>query len=60
MSPIAAIRFIFVSSRMYQNCSVLNAESEKLKIPRAALVDATGQVIGHALGLLGIKTVERM
>jgi arginyl-tRNA synthetase len=47
-------------SRMYQNCSVLHAETPELKVARAALVDASGRVIQHALSLLGIETVERM
>lgn len=47
-------------SRMYQNCSVLHAETAELKVARAALVDASGRVIQHALSLLGIETVERM
>ncbi len=47
-------------SRMYQNCSVLHAETPELKRARAGLVQATGLVIQHALSLLGIATVERM
>jgi arginyl-tRNA synthetase len=47
-------------SRMYQNCSVLHAETAELKLARAALVCATGLVIQHGLSLLGIETVERM
>jgi arginyl-tRNA synthetase len=47
-------------SRMYQNCSVLHAETPELKHARAALVCASGLVIQHGLSLLGIETVERM
>lgn len=47
-------------SRMYQQCSVLNADSKDLQLARAALVSASGLVIKHALSLLGIETVERM
>lgn len=47
-------------SRMYTHCSVKSAESAALKSTRAMLVEATGLVIEHALGLLGIRTVERM
>lgn len=47
-------------SRMYQNCSVVNAESPELRIARAGLVEAIGQVLRHGLGLLGIETIERM
>jgi arginyl-tRNA synthetase len=47
-------------SRMYKECSVLHAETEALKATRLQLIDATGRVIQHALGLLGIRTIERM
>ncbi len=47
-------------SRMYQNCSVVNAESPELRIARAGLVEAIGQVLRHGLALLGIETIERM
>lgn len=47
-------------SRMYQNCSVVNAETPDLRLARAGLVDAAGQVLRHGLGLLGIETIERM
>lgn len=47
-------------SRMYQNCSVLHAETPQLKRARTGLVQATGLVIKHALSLLGIETLERM
>ena len=47
-------------SRMYESCSVLKAETPALQATRLQLVDATGRVLQHALGLLGIPTVERM
>ncbi|MEZ4753572.1 MAG: arginine--tRNA ligase [Bdellovibrionota bacterium] len=47
-------------SKMYQRCSVLNAETSELTHTRAALISATGIVLKHGLNLLGIKTVERM
>lgn len=47
-------------SRMYQNCSVLRAETPELQRARAGLVCATGLVIKHALSILGIDTIERM
>lgn len=47
-------------SRMYQNCSVLRAETPELQRARVALVCATGLVIQHGLSMLGIETVERM
>jgi arginyl-tRNA synthetase len=47
-------------SRMYRDCSVLNAETPELRATRLQLVDATGRVIQHALSLLGIPTLERL
>ena len=47
-------------SRMYKNCSVLNAETAQLQATRLSVVEATGFVIQHGLGLLGISTLERM
>ena len=47
-------------SRMYQNCSVLRAETPEIQRARAGLVCATGLVIQHGLSMLGIETVERM
>ena len=47
-------------SRMYQNCSVVNAETPELSRARAGLIDAVGQVLRHGLSLLGIETIERM
>ncbi|MFT7670412.1 MAG: arginyl-tRNA synthetase [Planctomycetota bacterium] len=47
-------------SRMYQECSVMHADSEPLKVTRLQLIDATGRVIQHALSMLGIRTIDRM
>lgn len=47
-------------SRMYTECTVLRAEPPALKMARAALVDATGRILECGLGLLGIRTLERM
>jgi arginyl-tRNA synthetase len=47
-------------SRMFQNCSVLHAGEPRLQNTRAALADACGRVLKHALSLLGIQTIERM
>jgi len=47
-------------SRFYHDCSVKHAGDEALRTARAALVDATGRVIGKGLELLGIRTAERM
>lgn len=47
-------------SRMYSSCSVLKAESDELKLARAALVDSCGRVIQKGLELIGIECLERM
>lgn len=47
-------------NRMYQTCSVINAETPELRAARAGLVEATGLVLQHGLALLGISTIERM
>ncbi len=47
-------------SRMYDKCSVMHAETGELRATRMQLIDATGLVIQHGLGLLGIRTIERM
>lgn len=47
-------------SRMYKFCPVSKAETEALKNARAALIEATGMVIEHALRLLGIPVLTRM
>ncbi len=47
-------------SRMYQQCSVLNAENPELRAARLSLVASVAKVIQHGLGLLGIRTIERM
>lgn len=47
-------------SRMYDQCSVLRAESKNLKMTRAYLIDAFGQLLKKGLELLGIQTLDRM
>jgi arginyl-tRNA synthetase len=47
-------------SVFFENCPVLKAGSPELKDSRLLLVDLVGRVIQVALGLLGIRTVERM
>ncbi len=63
-SPATICTYIYELSkktnRMYQECSVLHADSKELSYTRAALIDAVGRVLQHGLSLLGIKTVERM
>jgi arginyl-tRNA synthetase len=47
-------------SVFFEACQVLKAETPELKDSRLLLVDLVGRVIKQALGLLGIRTVERM
>lgn len=47
-------------SGFFQNCPVINAETEELKQSRLLLCDLTARVLQKCLDLLGIKTVERM
>lgn len=47
-------------SRMYDHCPVMQAPSDSLRLCRANLVRATGEVLRTGLGLLGIRTLERM
>jgi len=47
-------------SGFFENCPVLKAEAPELKESRLLLVDLVGRAIQQALGLLGIRTVERM
>jgi arginyl-tRNA synthetase len=48
------------ASVFYEKCHVLQAETPELRDSRLLLVDLVGRVIKQALGLLGIRTVERM
>jgi arginyl-tRNA synthetase len=47
-------------SGFFQNCPVLKAETLALRQSRLLLCDLTARVIQCGLGLLGIRTVERM
>jgi arginyl-tRNA synthetase len=47
-------------SGFFQNCPVLKAETPELRESRLLLCDLTARVIQLGLGLLGIRTVERM
>ncbi|MBQ7502734.1 arginine--tRNA ligase [bacterium] len=46
--------------KFYECCSVLNAEDGETKLSRLGLCRETAKVLRIGLGLLGIKTVERM
>lgn len=62
--PSAITSFLWDLAKSYsgffQNCPVLKAETAELKDSRLLLCDLTGRVIQRCLGLLGIRTVERM
>lgn len=47
-------------SGFFEGCPVLTAPTPEQRDGRLLLVDLTGRVIRQALGLLGIRTVERM
>jgi arginyl-tRNA synthetase len=47
-------------SGFFQNCPVLKAETPRLRQSRLLQCDLTARVIQCGLGLLGIRTVERM
>lgn len=47
-------------NRFYNQCSIMNADSEELKNSRLKLVEATCYVIKNGLALLGIEVVEKM
>ncbi|TWT36709.1 Arginine--tRNA ligase [Posidoniimonas corsicana] len=47
-------------SEFFVNCPVLKAESDELRDSRLLLCDLVGRTIELGLGLLGIRTVERM
>jgi arginyl-tRNA synthetase len=47
-------------SRFYQQCKVLDAESEVARHTRLVLCDLTGRTIRCGLHLLGIGVVDRM
>jgi arginyl-tRNA synthetase len=47
-------------SRFYQQCKVLEAESDRARHARLVLCDLTGRTIQVGLGLLGIGVVDRM
>jgi arginyl-tRNA synthetase len=44
----------------YENCHVLNAETEALRQSRLLLCDLTARTIRKGLELLGIRVVEKM
>jgi arginyl-tRNA synthetase len=47
-------------SDFFENCPVLRAETEELRLSRLALCDLTARTLKLGLNLLGIEVVERM
>lgn len=47
-------------SGFFQNCPVLKAETPELRHSRLLLCDLTARVLERGLGLLGIRTIEKM
>jgi len=47
-------------SDFFENCPVLRAETEPLRVSRLLLCDLTARIIERGLDLLGIEVVERM
>ncbi|MCK4872878.1 MAG: arginine--tRNA ligase [Phycisphaerales bacterium] len=44
----------------YEHCPVLRAETDDIKRSRLRLCDLTSRLLADALGLLGIRTIDRM
>jgi arginyl-tRNA synthetase len=47
-------------SGFYENCPVLKAPSDEIRLSRLALSDLTGRVLAQGLGLLGIAAPDQM
>lgn len=47
-------------NQFYENCPVLKAETKEIQQSRAVLCSLTADVLQLSLGLLGIKTVEKL
>ena len=47
-------------NKFYHNISILKAENQEIREARLALCSRFSEVLSLALGLLGLKTVERM
>lgn len=47
-------------STFFEECPVLRAESDELRVSRLKLCDLTARTIGQGLDLLGIQVVEKM
>lgn len=64
LQPCIVTRFVVDAAKafnkFYNTVNISNSEDEATKNARLALVKATLQVIGNALYLIGIKTVDEM
>ena len=49
-----------VFSSFYEHCPILNNEDQQVKLSRLKLALLTERTLKQGLGLLGIKTVEKM
>ncbi len=47
-------------NQFYENCPVIKAESEELRVSRTALCSVTSDALQLGLGLLGIKTLDKL
>ena len=47
-------------NRFFENCPVIQAETDELKSARTSLIKATALTLQQGLALLGIQTIDRM
>ena len=63
-NPSALCTYLFDLSKgfteWYDKCAVLQEKDDRVRDARLAFIEAIALVIQHGLGLLGIKTLERM
>lgn len=65
-APAEVCKYAYNLSKVFsqwfqtKECSVLWAASPELQLVRALLVEAIGRTLRHALGLIGIQTLEKM
>ena len=63
-NPSELCQYLFELSKgfsaWYEKCSILSAETVELREARLRFIEAIGAVIKSGLGLLGIRTLDRM
>ena len=63
-NPSALCEYLFELSKgfsaWYEQCSIIRAETAELRVARLHFIEAIAAVIKNGLGLLGIRTLERM